>query len=190
MAREIHRALHVAENCLLQYGRDPARLWHPKFGNIWVGMLQPTIILEARGQVAPTAGNGQPRNALSNEETQEGVAERRYSNTVDDMENVRAQLTKSSVHGKVGSPEWLWSLCSGAWNLRRVLRIRLLVSKAIRSVQHSPHLKHAFKNAACISLLAISAFMPVESSGQFYGDIMAFSRSTCLTLLNLSTPLV
>jgi hypothetical protein len=161
----MHRALKVAENCIIIFQRDRARLWHPRLTNAWLGMTQPPMILEARGEIMQTGDISYARNVLSNAETLEGVAERRYSTTEDSPEDIRKQLSNSGIRGSLGSPEWLKSVCVELWNNRRTLKIRLSLSRFIRSIQHSSHLKHAFNNAACVSLLAIPAFMPSHSPG-------------------------
>lgn len=54
-----------------------------------------------------------------------------------------------------------------AWGTPFALRIRLRISKALKSIKHSSHLRHALKNTVGVALLSIPAFLPPDSKGRW-----------------------
>ncbi|KAF8892705.1 hypothetical protein BD779DRAFT_1436676 [Infundibulicybe gibba] len=164
MAQETHRALRVGEKVAGTYESSPLRLWHPRFSLAWLGVSPTTIILDERG----TFLDNEPPDAastLSFEETLQGIAERSHalsnSNRIDTKASIKLSQAK-----KTFSFTRAYKSISSLWNHPRVIQARLALSRCTRSLQHSPHLRHAFKNAVGVSLLSIPGFMPANSAGR------------------------
>ncbi|TFK72565.1 hypothetical protein BDN72DRAFT_836131 [Pluteus cervinus] len=172
MARELQYALEICIDAIAAFEQSSLRLWYPRLTLAWLGMTPSTITLDERGsfldEITP-----EMRTALTKEEALQAVAERGYT-------TLRCENTKLALEGRVLSLAWLCSLAYYAWNCPRVLRGRLEISRTLKATQHSPHLHHAFKNAAGVAFLSIPAFLPVNSPAQrwfaeYFGQWMLIS---------------
>ncbi|KAL0947218.1 hypothetical protein HGRIS_013335 [Hohenbuehelia grisea] len=161
MAHEMRHALHVSQSTIALYENSPPRLWHPRFSWAWLGLAPPNYVLEERGAIVDDE-SPQATTTLSLEETLQGISEKRY----DDIEAEGDNILRRKRHaGRPFTFNWLQRLLGHLWNHPRTVCWRLGLSKMIRSVQHSSHLRHAMKNAAGVALLSIPAYLPVDSPG-------------------------
>ncbi|KAJ8515521.1 hypothetical protein ONZ45_g7066 [Pleurotus djamor] len=171
MAHEMRHALHLCQKLIVFYETSPLRLWHPRVSLAWLGAAPTTYINEERGaQLDDDDPSDSNTLGPSKEETLQGITENQYdSNADDDAETTTdekpAFLRQRKIPGKPLTPRWMAGLVRYAWNSPIMLRLRLRSSRAIRSFQHSSHLRHAFKIAAGIMILSIPAFLPPSSSG-------------------------
>lgn len=163
MARDTRHALQVCGTIITAYESSPLRLWHPHLSWVWLGVTPSTIILDERGTFLDEDEEPETRTNLSMEETREGIAESSY--VLEPETDRRIILTKPKIRGKLFSLHRLNSIRHYLWNHPRTIRGRLALSRFARSIQHSPHLKHALKNAVGIALLGIPAFLPPDSAG-------------------------
>lgn len=92
---------------------------------------------------------------------------------MDDAQREEIRISAKSATIRKNAPltfsvRGVYSLPYRLWNLPAVLRFRSRLSRIIRSIQRSSHLRHAFKNAAGVALLSLPAFLASDSSGMFY----------------------
>lgn len=166
MAQEMQHALQIAHNVACLYERSNHRLWHPRFSLAWLGVAPSAFVLDERDG-AGTAEVLDVDTALSTEEIRQGISEQ-YG-VVNLPENDVSLSVPIVQHiprvGRMSSlPRFLRAIPQ-LWRNRRILQIRLLLSKNIRAIQHSSHLRHALKNAIGVALLGLPAFLPVGSPG-------------------------
>ncbi|KAG5221512.1 Class myosin [Salix suchowensis] len=153
----------------------------PVASALLVGLARRGSIHVHHGRTRRDFGRGFPRpqaeTALSLTETLQGISENQYpsdqpddndpdgypNNDPDDTPEV---LRRRRIHGRVMSMGWMASVIHHVWNYAAVLRTRLKVSRTLRAVQHSSHLRHAIKNSGGIVLLSLPAFLPTDSSGE------------------------
>ncbi|RDB24188.1 Uncharacterized protein C26F1.08c [Hypsizygus marmoreus] len=174
MAHDVRNALNATEAILALHTTSSLRLWHPRLSLAWLGVTPSTVILEERGVFVGEAIH-EPATTLSQDEALQGIAET--------SESLPPRVLEKSLRkqqGPVFSAGWFHSVAYHVWNNSRTLRGRLVLSGYLRSVEHSPHLRHAFKNAAGISILSIPAFLPIDSPGYnwfktYYGQWMLTS---------------
>lgn len=162
MAQEVLHALNICGDVVSTYETSRLRLFYPRLSLAWLGVAPSTGIMDERGtylddetQVIATS--------LTAEETLQGIVERGYTSLQCDdgskIANPHAEAHPISV-------AWLVSLVDSTWNYPAILRSRLSLSATLKAVQHSPHLQHAFKNAAGVAILSIPAFLPIDSAGE------------------------
>ncbi|KAF9489836.1 hypothetical protein BDN71DRAFT_1455486 [Pleurotus eryngii] len=177
MAHEMKHALYLCKKLTTLHEVSSPRLWHPHFSWAWLGAAPSTFIMEERGAILDEdSPDPQAETALSLTETLQGISENQYpsdqpddndpdgypNNDPDDTPEV---LRRRRIHGRVMSMRWMASVIHHVWNYAAVLRTRLKVSRTLRAVQHSSHLRHAIKNSGGIVLLSLPAFLPTDSSG-------------------------
>lgn len=177
MAHEMKHALYLCKKLTALHEASSPRLWHPHFSWAWLGAAPSTFIMEERGAILDEdSPDPQAETALSLTETLQGISENQYpadqpddtdpdryaNNDPDDTPEV---LRRRRIHGRVMSVRWMASVVHHVWNYAAVLRTRLKVSRALRAVQHSSHLRHAIKNSGGIVLLSLPAFLPTDSPG-------------------------
>jgi len=96
---------------------------------------------------------------LTVEEAREGVEEYNRSIPEEDVKSEGGStLKKVSRANPVAAIRRIWRSA-------RVVRTRLQLSSWERAIHHSPHLQHAFKNAAGVALLSLPVFLSPRSSG-------------------------
>jgi hypothetical protein len=100
-----------------------------------------------------------PLGDLSQGETHQGIAEQTPSSPSSD-----ADIT-GGWRGVQSLPEILTRLVHGIWANRFMLRRRLYLSKSVRSIRHSQHLRYATKYSISVALLSLPAFLPAGSTG-------------------------
>ena len=96
---------------------------------------------------------------LTVEEAREGVEE--YKSFVPDEDTKSEGGSTLKKVARVNPA----AVIRNIWRSARVVEIRLLLSGWERAVHHSPHLQHAFKNAAGVALLSLPVFLSPESLG-------------------------
>ncbi|KAG5645848.1 hypothetical protein DXG03_005190 [Asterophora parasitica] len=153
MAQDVRDALKDTQNILVHHFTSNVRLWYPRFTLAWLGVAPSTMLLEERG-----IAMDQELQDLSNDLTQEaqqGLAE----------QSIPSTSPKKSK--KAPSILVVWQFVRRhIWNSPRTLSVRLLISQFLKSVEHSPHLRHALKNTVGITILSIPAFLPITSAGR------------------------
>ncbi|KAF8061449.1 hypothetical protein FPV67DRAFT_1703736 [Lyophyllum atratum] len=152
MAQTMRNALNEAQNILVLYTTSNVRLWYPRFSLAWLGVPPSMMFIEERGLVMDE--EIQDVAATSPQEALQGIAEQESPAASATLPKKRATTMENYL------PSY-----ASIWNNPRTLAARLLLSRFLKSVEHSPHLRHAFKNAVGIAILSIPAFLPVTSLG-------------------------
>jgi hypothetical protein len=171
MAHEIHHALQISHNTACLHETCRVRLWHPRFSWAWLGVAPSTFVLDERSTILAEEFSDRDTN-LSLEETQQGLVEHHDVFNVLNRDLSPSTPTAEKATGVDNKRARLFSfrdihlVIPRMWRIRAVLRIRLGLSKVIRAIQHSSHLRHALKNAAGVALLSIPAFLPTDSAGE------------------------
>ncbi|TFY68062.1 hypothetical protein EVJ58_g1227 [Rhodofomes roseus] len=200
MAQEMRTALQIADRMYTQYEESHVRLWYPRISLAWLGVAQGHLISDsgdATVQIQASAPKGTgwetPNDAeasMTLAETAEGLLEKGYSLNTPLMGNSRlpgglsfsilgtkeraARSRKRMFFGSIPDlVTWLWSQ---SW----MIRLRLRMARSYRSVTHSPHLRHAIKNAIGVAVLSLPAFLPVNNSARvwfssWHGEWMVIS---------------
>jgi hypothetical protein len=96
---------------------------------------------------------------LTVEEARQGVEE--YHSKIPDEDAKSTGGSTLKTVSKVNPA----ALIRRIWRSARVVQIRLLLSGWERAAHHSPHLRHAYKNAAGVALLSIPVFLSPASPG-------------------------
>jgi hypothetical protein len=182
MAHDMQHALDATEDIVAAYSVSNLRLWYPRFSLAWLGARPSTFVLDERGifldeEIPDLASR------MSREETNQGIAEH-YSASEPLTHSLVTKTAKPK--GNPLTPLWYYSLARRVWNHRRTMRARLSLSNSIRSIEHSPHLRHAFKNAAGVAILSIPAFLPTTSSGIY--TVFVFLCFVFNTFFGISAP--
>lgn len=158
MSRELQYAIEICFDAIKSFEESSLRLWYPRLTLAWLGVTPSTIISDERGGFLDEE-TPEMTTALTKEEEFQAVAERGYT-------TLQCEDTKPiTLEGHLLSFTWFLSLLFYAWNCPRILRGRLKASRILKSLQSSPHLHHALKNALGVALLSIPAFMPIDSPG-------------------------
>ncbi|KAK1229061.1 hypothetical protein PQX77_007877 [Marasmius sp. AFHP31] len=166
MAHESVHALKVAESILDAYETSRPKLWHPRFTLAWLGAASPAIVLEDRGAPPEESFSHQARTDISTEETKAGLSERGDLLVHDDKR--RHAFISPSFYGRTLSCQRIKSLFTYGWNHPSTMSTRLTLSRVFRSIAHSNHLKHAFKNSIGVALLSLPAFLHDSSPARHW----------------------
>jgi hypothetical protein len=171
MAHEMHHALQISFNIACQHENSRPRLWHPRFSWAWLGVAPRTFILDERSAILDDEISDRDTN-LSLEETRQGLVEHYGVSNIPDKDVSLSIPIAEKIPGVGKKSAYQFSfrdirlILTRVWRVRRVLRLRLGLSKIIRAIQHSSHLRHALKNAAGVGLLGFPAFLPTNSAGE------------------------
>ena len=157
MGTEVQKALQVCTRMITLYESSSYRVWHPRVSMAWLGLPPRSLMFDEQDAI-PMEHRPHETN-LTVEEAREGVEE--YNHPILDEE---AKSEGGSTLKKVSRANPVVAI-RRVWRSARVLRIRLRLSGWERAIHHSPHLQHAFKNAAGVALLTLPAFLPPGSSG-------------------------
>ncbi|KXN87739.1 hypothetical protein AN958_08215 [Leucoagaricus sp. SymC.cos] len=117
---------------------------------------------------------------LSEREALQGIAERTYDGGDDEDYTRRLTIKRQKTRGRIGSSEWFKSVFFSHWNHPKTLKARLRLSEISRSLERSPHLRHALKNAGGVALLSLPAYLASGTPGRqwfqaSYGQWMVIS---------------
>ncbi|KAL1743278.1 hypothetical protein HDZ31DRAFT_41293 [Schizophyllum fasciatum] len=172
MAHSMRHTISIVDDLVASYEDSPIRLYYPRFTAAWLGVAPASIIHEEGEQVTEQSDNPAYTGVNDTLETLEN------QNSDDDTLQEKGKAPAIRAHPL--SYAWWSSVLQFAWNLRTTLRYRLLLSRILRSLLHSSHVKHALKNAAGVALLSIPAFLPNESPGrrwfaEWHGQWMVIS---------------
>lgn len=170
MANEMHYALKISYNIACLHENSRPQIWHPHLSWTWLGVAPRTFILDERS-TAVTEDIYDAETYLSQEETRQGLAENCGASSIPHA-NVSLSIPITEKGSGVGH-QYTYSfiirqirlLIPRLWRCRAVIGFRIRLSRIIRSIQHSSHLRHALKNAAGVALLSIPAFLPANSAG-------------------------
>ncbi|GLB35274.1 putative fusaric acid resistance protein-like [Lyophyllum shimeji] len=173
VAQALRSALDEAQNILRVHSTSNVRLWYPRLSSAWLGVTPNTVLLEERGIIADQTVEDEA--TTSPQEELEGIAEQKAPLAPAMLPMKRAPETDTS-----SIVLWRHFTPRRIWDSPRTLAVRLRLSRYAKSVKHSPHLRHAFKNAAGITVLSIPAFLPVTSPGNawfrsYFGQWMLIS---------------
>jgi hypothetical protein len=157
MGTEMQKALQVCTRMITLYESSSYRVWYPRLSIAWLGLPPRSSMLDEQ-EAIPLEYQPHETN-LTAEEAREGVEE--YNLPVPDGD---AKSEGGSTLKKVARVNPT-VVIRRIWRSARVVRIRLRLSGWERAIHHSPHLKHAFKNAAGVALLSLPVFLPPGSSG-------------------------
>lgn len=157
MGTEVHKALQVCTRMIALYESSAYRVWHPRISIAWLG-LPPRSLMFDEQEVIPVEDRQHESN-LTVEEAREGVEEYRFTIPEEDAKSESGSTLKKVARANPVA------VIQHIWRSARVVEIRLRLSGWERAVHHSPHLKHAFKNAAGVALLSLPAFLSPETSG-------------------------
>jgi hypothetical protein len=157
MGTEVQKALQVCTRMMALYESSSYRVWHPRISIAWLGFPPRSSVFDE--QEAVPVEHLPHENNLTVEETREGVEE--YNNPLPDGD---AKSEGGSTLKKVtrANPA---VVIRRIWRSAWAVRIRLRLSHWERAIHHSPHLQHAFKNAAGVALLSLPVFLSPGSSG-------------------------
>ena len=157
MGTEVQKALQVCTRMITLYESSTYRVWHPRISFAWLG-LPPRSLMFDEKEAIPV--EGQPRESnLTVEEAREGVEEYKSSAPDEDEKSDGASTLKRVARANPTA------VIRRIWRSAWVVESRLLLSGWERAVHHSPHLRHAFKNAAGVALLSLPVFLSPESPG-------------------------
>ena len=156
MGTEVQKALQVCTRMITLYESSSYRVWHPRMSMAWLGLPPRSLMFDE--QEAPVELQPHETN-LTAEEAREGVEE--YHRPIPD-EDAKSQGGSTLKKVSRANPGMV---VQRIWKSARVVRIRLRLSGWERAIHHSPHLQHAFKNAAGVALLSFPVFLPPGSSG-------------------------
>ncbi len=165
MAQEIQSALRLMQEIGTCYNESKPRLWHPRFSLAWLGVT-PTMISTDEAGTFLDGGTREESTILSEHEALQGIAELACDEDQEEDYIKRLTSKKRRTTGRPFSAMWLTSLVYSVWNHPRILKIRLRLSRFLKSLEGSPHLRHAFKNAAGVSLLSLPAFLASDAPGK------------------------
>lgn len=169
MAHEMHQSLQISHHIACLHETSNHRLWYPHFSLAWFGVAPRTFVLNERdGAFTADITDTDANTNLSAEETRRGLDEHykvaniripdsHVSLSTPVIKRIPGIVKKSAYHFHLALPR--------LWRFRAVLRLRLGLSKVIRAIQHSSHLRHALKNAVGVALLSFLAFFPPGSAG-------------------------
>ena len=164
MAHECRQALEIVRDLMTSYNAMPTRLWTPHLSRGWLGVSPHQVVPEELPDIPDDPIPLAPVRRLSVTEAQAGILEHRASSTSagDGLFDPRATFRARYAH-RLRSGYRSWWPPHKLWRSDLMLNLRLRLAPLIRSVLHSKHLQHAFKNALGVGLLSIPAFFPVGS---------------------------
>lgn len=157
MGTEVQRALQVCTRMIALYESSAYRVWHPRVSLAWLG-LPPRSLMFDEQEAVPVEYQPHETN-LTIEETREGVEEYKSLIPDEDEKSIGGSTLKKVARANPAT------VIRRIWRSERVLQIRLQLSRWERAIHHSPHLRHAFKNAAGVALLSLPVFLSPTSSG-------------------------
>jgi len=158
MGTEVQKALQVCTRMIAVYESSSYRVWHPRMSIAWLG-LPPRPLMFDEQEAIPVEHRPHETN-LTVEEAREGVEE--YNRPIPDED---AKSEGGSTLKKVTRANPV-AVIQRIWRSARVVQIRLRLSGWERAIHHSPHLQHAFKNAAGVALLSLPVFLSPGSFGK------------------------
>ena len=170
MGTEVQTALQVCTRMITLYESSNYRVWHPRVSMAWLG-LPPRSLMFDEQEAIPV--DHQPHEThLTTEEAREGVEE--YSRPIpdDETKSEGGKTLKVSQANPV-------VVIQRIWRSAQVVRVRLRLSRWERAIHHSPHLQHAFKNAAGVALLSLPVFLPPGSLGTSTLWVFTHSLTIC-----------
>jgi len=157
MGTEVQKALQLCTRMIALYESSTYRVWLPRISIAWLG-LPPRSLMFDEQEATPVEHRPHETN-LAAKEAREGVEE--YNRPIPD-EDVKSEggstLKRASLANPVMVIRRIWR---SAW----VVQTRLRLSGWERAIHHSPHLQHAFKNAAGVALLSLPVFLSPGYSG-------------------------
>ena len=157
MGTEVQKALQVCTRMIILYETSSYRVWYPRMSMAWLGLPPRSLMFDE--QEAIPVEHRPHETSLTVEEAREGVEE--YNRPIPD-EDVKSEGGSTLKKVSRVNPG---VVIQRIWRSARVVRIRLRLSGWERAIHHSPHLQHAFKNAAGVALLSLPAFLPPGTSG-------------------------
>lgn len=177
MADEMHHALLISEAATQFHENSSPRLWHPHFSWAWLGAAPDTFILDKRSAVLGDDPAPDVSTNLSAEEAREGLAESAYITAGAESEAPPCpSMSNKPIKKQFVRPSsrQLLTLVNRIWRSKPSLRVRLVLSRFLRSIQHSSHLRHGLKNATGVAFLSIPAFLPQDSAGASHAQSWLF----------------
>jgi len=157
MGTEVQKALQVCTRMMTLYESSSYRIWYPRISMAWLG-LPPRSLMFDEQEGIPVEHRPHESN-LTVEEAREGVEEYNRPIPDEDTKSEGGSTLKKVSQANPGV------MIQRVWRSTRVVKIRLRLSGWERAIHHSPHLQHAFKNAAGVALLSLPAFLPPDFSG-------------------------
>ncbi|KIR69149.1 hypothetical protein I314_00253 [Cryptococcus bacillisporus CA1873] len=134
----------------------PSSVWLASLRLLWVNR-QDEVDIAADGKSA--------ENDLVSEEERPVDELKEYQ----DMDFVTAMLhqshSASSITGPKHSIQRTWKLL---WNQHRVVKARIILSRAMHTIKHSRHVLFSIKLAGGICLLSVPAWMPPDNSARHW----------------------
>lgn len=187
------RALEISRQVIRLHEESTPRLWLPRISWEWLGSAPKTYISEERHTLS--VGRMVHMEKIISTETHEthtmhthmsandnyhtsaqsrrDMDRRSYasSTALDTDSTMSAPLVGNATLSNTQNQSHLtWRrihlIFPWAWRTRYALRMRLWLSRKLRSVKHSSHLRHAFKNALGVALLSLPSFLPIDSAGK------------------------
>ncbi|KAJ3777872.1 hypothetical protein FB446DRAFT_77222 [Lentinula raphanica] len=173
MAEEAERALDVARVTLHNYQTSPVRLWYPRLSLAWFGVAPSTILLDENESLNEKLFSSQDLNDAvdptyrPSEEILQEIEDRKYQRNNDTTIDPCIDSSKGGLVRMLCRLRFN-RIIRLLWNHHAVLQARLKLHKLVMALKKASrsHLKHAFKNALGVSVLAIPAFLPASSSAR------------------------
>lgn len=153
----MQKSLQVCTRMIALYESSSYRMWHPRISMAWLGLPPRSLMFDE--QEAIPIEHRSHETSLTVEEAREGAEECNHPIVDEDAKSEGGSTLKKVSRANPGA------VVRRIWRSERVVRIRLRLSGWERAIHHSPHLQHAFKNAAGVALLSLPAFLPPGSSG-------------------------
>jgi hypothetical protein len=156
------------------YEHSMPRLWYPRLTWAWLGIAPRAYIVDEPSTFLNQEEDMTRATTMSYEEAQRGF------DHVDDtlrqkmIIRLQTEARKQKKSPLTFSISGLHLLLYRAWNGSRMLRGRLQLSHALRSVYHSRHVLHGLKNAGGVALLSLPALLPSNTRGRFCHIYAAF----------------
>ncbi|KAL1705659.1 hypothetical protein EV121DRAFT_279390 [Schizophyllum commune] len=169
MAHSMRHTITIVQDLVASYENSPIRLYYPRFTAAWLGVAPASIIHEEGEQVTEQSDN--PAYTDPNDTLENLVSQTSDDGDADsDSLREKGKGKRQVIAARPLSYAWWAAVLQVAWNMRTTLRYRLMLSRFLRSLLHSSHVKHAFKNAMGVALLSIPAFLPNGSPGRRWFD--------------------
>ncbi|KAJ4483288.1 hypothetical protein J3R30DRAFT_3447405 [Lentinula aciculospora] len=169
MAEEVERALNVGNAILYSYQTTPVRLWHPHLSLAWFGVAPSTLLLEENESlsekifVSQDLANIVDPSYRPSEEVLQAISDRKLQrNALDDPSADSKSFVRRLYNLRLNK------IIRFLWNKPITLHLRLKLHQLVVAFRKASRadLKHAFKNALGVSVLAIPAFLPASSAGR------------------------
>lgn len=179
MAHELRHALTIAHKMTVIHDGSHTRLWYPRLTWAWLG-LAPSMLINDEGPIPEESQHQQQdsESALSLAEARQGVAEKIYPDPDPDPDPHRIPIAKTLYKSRprfqiLRISSWIY----GLWTTRTALHMRLALSRFLRAMQHSHHIKYGTKNALGVMLLSFPAFFPAGSGRKRAYDSLTLESS-------------